>query len=217
MEELRRVREETRGSYNLAADKYFEAFKDEMEQKEYDRAFLSEFSRGFAPGSRICDVGCGPGHITRYLAGLGLGVFGIDISERCIEIARRENPRMEFRVMDMARLEMAGGSVDGIVSFHSIIHTPKRLQPLLFREFSRVLKPGGRVAVVVKKGGGEGYVDELMGLKARLYFASFSEAEVRGLLESGGFRVELIRTRQPYGFEIPVERIYAIGIKAKGI
>jgi SAM-dependent methyltransferase len=217
MDRLRRVREETKKSYDLAAEKYFEAFRDEMKQKEYDRAFLEEFSSSFPPGARVCDAGCGPGHITRYLSDLGMDAFGIDISERCIGIAKRENPGMEFRMMDMAGLEMAGGSIDGIVSFYSIIHTPKRLQPLLFREFSRVLRVGGKVAVVVKKGEGEGYVDELMGFKTRLYFASFSEAEVRGYLETSGFRVELVRTRPPYGFEIPVDRIYAVGVKVKDI
>ncbi len=216
MNTLRQIGEETRASYNLAAEKYYEDFKNEMRQKEYDRSFLGDFSRHFGPGSLLCDAGCGPGHITRYVSDLGLDIFGIDISEKCIEVAERENPGIEFRVMDMAKLGIPDGSVDGIISFYSIIHTPKRLQPLLFREFRRVLRDGGRIAIVVKKGDGEGYVDSLVGFKTRLYFANFSEAEIRGYLEAGGFRVELLKTRPPYGFEIPADRIYAIGVKAKG-
>lgn len=217
MNKLKQVRENTRESYNLAAEKYFENFKDEMMQKEYDRAFLGGFSLHFDPKSNIIDVGCGPGHIARYLSGMGLNVFGIDISEKCIEIARRENPGMKFGVMDMANLEMADESVDGIVSFYSIIHTPKRFQPLLFREFNRVLRMGGKIAVVVKKGDSEGYVNELMGFKTRLYFANFKETDVRGYLEASGFKVDSLETRPHYDFEIPADRIYATGVKVKGI
>ena len=57
-------------------------------------------------------------------------------------------------------------SVDGIIFFYSIIHTPKQFQHVLFCEFNRVLKAGGRICVVVKKGDAEGYVDELIGARA---------------------------------------------------
>jgi len=217
MEKLQQIHEKTRKSYNLAAEKYFEDFKDEMKQKEYDRVFLDEFSRDFNSKSIIWDVGCGPGHITRYVSDMGLNILGIDISEKCIEVARRENPGMRFHVMDMARLDTADESVDGIISFYSIIHTPKRFQPSLFREFNRVLKMGGKIAIVVKKGDSEGYVDELEGFKTRLYFANFKEAEIRSYLEASGFRVTLLKTRPPYDFEIRVDRIYATGVKIKRV
>jgi SAM-dependent methyltransferase len=214
LEELRLIHDKARRSYNLVAEKYYEYFKDEMKQKKYDRAFLDEFSSHFGPESIICDVGCGPGHITRYVHDKGLNVFGVDISEKCVEVARRENPGMRFQVMDIAELDLADESVDGIISFYSIIHTPKLLQLALFREFNRVLKTGGRICVVVKKGDSEGYVDELIGFKTKLYFANFNEEEIRSYLEAGKFRVVSLETRHPYDFEIHVDRIYATGVKS---
>ena len=86
MERLQQMHEKTRKSFNLAAEKYFEDFKDEMKQKEYDRAFLDEFSSHFDSKSIVCDVGCGPGHITRYVSDKGLNVFGIDISESVLKL-----------------------------------------------------------------------------------------------------------------------------------
>jgi len=213
IEELKQINEETRKSFNLAAEKYFELFKDEMKQKEYDRVLLDKFANDFDSKSVICDVGCGPGHITRYLFDKGLNVFGIDISERCIQIARRENPKMRFQVMDMARLDIADESVDGIVSFYSIIHTPKRFIHTLFHEFNRVLKKGGKLLIVVKKGDTEGYVYELEGFKTRLYFTNFNEEELKSYLQTCGFELIFLETRQPYEFEISVERIYALGKK----
>ena len=199
MEELRQIHEKARQSYNLAAEKYYEYFKDEMKQKEYDRKFLDEFSNHFGSKSVICDVGCGPGHITRYVHDKGLNVFGADISEKCVEVARRENPGMRFQVMDIADLDLGDGSVDGIISFYSIIHTPKRFQPMLFSEFNRVLKIGGRICVVVKKGNTEGYVDDLIVFKARLYFANFNEKEIRNYLEANKFRVISLETTVYFG------------------
>ena len=213
IEELKQINEETRKSFNLAAEKYFELFKDEMKRKEYDRVLLDKFANDFDFKSVICDVGCGSGHITRYLFDEGLNVFGIDISERCIQIARRENPKMRFQVMDMARLDIADESVDGIVSFYSIIHTPKRFIHTLFHEFNRVLKKGGKLLIVVKKGDTEGYVYELEGFKTRLYFTNFNEEELKSYLQTCGFELIFLETRQPYEFEISVERIYALGKK----
>jgi len=213
MESLEQINEKTRESFNLAAEKYYELFKDEMRQKEYDRLLLDRFAGNFNSKSTICDMGCGPGHITRYLFDKGLDVFGVDISEKCIEIAKRENPEMRFQVMDMARLDIADESIDGIISFYSIIHTPKQFVNRLFCEFNRVLKKHGRLLIVVKKGDAEGYVDELEGFKTRLYFTHFKEEEIRSYLMANGFKVIFLETRRPYDFEIPVERIYAIGEK----
>jgi ubiquinone/menaquinone biosynthesis C-methylase UbiE len=184
-----------------------------MKQKEFDRVFLDEFSSHFTSESVLCDVGCGPGHITRYVFDKGLNIFGIDISEKCVEIARRENPKMRFMTMDMAQLDLADESIDGVISFYSIIHTPKQFQSLLFQEFNRVLKMGGRISMVVKKGNTEGYINELEGYKTSLYFTNFNEDEIRNYLETKGFKVILLETRRPYDFEIPVDRIYATAIK----
>ncbi len=213
VEDLEQINEKTRESFNLAAEKYYGLFKDEMRQKEYDRMLLDRFARNFDSKSTICDMGCGPGHITRYLFDKGLNAFGVDISEKCIEIARRENPEMRFHVMDMARLDIADESIDGIVSFYSIIHTPRQFLNRLFCEFNRVLKKHGKILVVVKKGDTEGYVDELEGFKTSLYFTHFNEEEMRSYLIANGFKVIFLETRQPCDFEIPVERIYAIGEK----
>lgn len=213
VERLEQINEKTRKSFNLAAEKYYESFKDEMRQKEYDRVLLDRFAGNFNSKSIICDLGCGPGHITKYLFDKGLDVFGVDISEKCIEIARRENPEMRFQVMDMARLDIANESIDGIISFYSIIHTPKQFMNRLFCEFNRVLKKHGKILIVVKKGDTEGYVDELEGFTTHLYFTHFKEEEIRSYLIANGFKVIFQEARQPYDFEIPVERIYAIGEK----
>lgn len=213
MEKLKQITEKTRKSFNLVAEKYFKHFKDEMKRKEYDRAFLDRFASNFDSRSIICDMGCGPGHITRYLFDKGLNVFGIDVSEKCVEIARRENRGIKFQTMNMAKLDIAEESMDGIISFYSIIHTPRKFVNILFREFNKVLKKHGKILVVVKKGETEGYIDELEESTTNLCFTHFKEREIENYLKANGFKVVSLKTRQPCDFEIPVDRIYAIGEK----
>ncbi|MBM3312385.1 MAG: methyltransferase domain-containing protein, partial [Candidatus Aminicenantes bacterium] len=99
------VHSKTRHAYNLAAEKYHELFHNEMSEKAYDRHLLDAFAARFAPGALICDAGCGPSaHIGRYLAEKGLRVVGVDISDRCIEMARALNPDMPFKREDIIKL-----------------------------------------------------------------------------------------------------------------
>jgi SAM-dependent methyltransferase len=81
---------------------------------------------GVRPGHRILDVGCGPGDITRRLAGLAGeagSAIGLDISPRMIELAEAGNtgsPRAEFRVGDMNRLPADLTGFDLVVAAWSI-------------------------------------------------------------------------------------------------
>ena len=47
---------------------------------------------GLEPGTRMLDVGCGPGRHADELARRGISVHGVDISERFVELARRDAP-----------------------------------------------------------------------------------------------------------------------------
>lgn len=208
------MKEEICKSYNLVGEMYHQLFKNEMTQKEYDRVILDQFGRFFNNTSIICDMGCGPsGHIGRYLFDKGLNVFGIDISDKCISIAREENPEMNFEQGDITCLDLPNGSLDGIISFYSIIHTPKAYQKNHFKEFNRTLRTGGKIIIVVKQGESEGYIHELLGFETDVYFTHFTEADIGRYLSDHGFKILHIETRKPYEFEINSFRIYAIGEK----
>jgi SAM-dependent methyltransferase len=210
------IRSRTRRAYNQAAAKYHELFHNEMNEKVYDRNLLDSFAGRFGPGSLICDAGCGPSaHVGRYLAEKGLTVIGIDISDRCIEMARALHPDMLFRREDIMNLSFDSDTLDGLVSYYSIIHTPKKLVGKIFKEFHRVLKPGGYLLVAVKAGSGEGYVHELLGIETDIYYSWCHETEIADSFEESGLVVEFLERRNPYDFEIKNERIFAIGKKAR--
>ncbi|MDF2570679.1 MAG: methylase involved in ubiquinone/menaquinone biosynthesis [Sporomusa sp.] len=203
-----------RKTYNVVGKKYHELFHDEMSKKDYDCELLNQFATHFTSNSLICDAGCGPsGHIGRYLFNKGLDVWGLDLSEECINIARKVNPGMRFEVGNMADMDIDDSSLDGIISFYSIIHTPKQYQSLIFREFNRTLKKGGKLLLVVKQGDSEAEIEELLGFETKLWFTHFSEDEIRDYLSQNGFAIRFLETRKPYDFEISNSRIYAIGEK----
>ncbi len=214
MDSLEVVNAKTRHAYNLAAQKYHELFHEEMNQKEYDRNLLDRFAGYFDSDSLICDAGCGPsGHIGRYLFDKGIPVLGVDIAERCIELARECHPLMRFERCDMGELPFEAETFDGIIAYYSIIDTPKRQVGRFFREFHRVLQPGGRLLIAVKAGTTEGYLTDLLGIETEIYFSLFTQEEIQRYYEEENFSLEFLEQRNPYDFEINSERIFAIGRK----
>jgi len=204
----------TRRSYNMVAAKYHELFRDEMDEKKYDRELLDQFSKHFSSKSVIYDMGCGPsGHIGRYLHDKGFNVIGIDISEKCVDIAADYNPGMKFLAMDILKLELQDATVDGIISFYSIIHTPQKYVHHIFQEFNRILKIGGKLLVTVKEGVGEGFIDNFLDSKTSIYFTHFKEQHLEKYYTDNGFNLTFLEVRNPYKNEISVNRIYGIGEK----
>jgi SAM-dependent methyltransferase len=217
LDPIKLVHSKTRHAYDLAAKTYHDLFHDEMQKKAYDRILLDSFAGLLPPGALVCDAGCGSSaHIGRYLADKGLNVVGVDISDRCVQMAGALNPGMGFRREDMLDLSFGSEVLDGVVAYYSIIHTPKAAVGRFFREFHRVLKPDGRLLLAVKAGSSEGFIQEFLGIQAEIYFSLFDEKEIRGYLEEAGFAAEFLERRNPYDFEIKNERIFAIGRKVPG-
>ncbi|MFK7917068.1 MAG: class I SAM-dependent methyltransferase [Ilumatobacter sp.] len=91
----------------------------------------------------VADVGCGPGHITNFLRGLGLDIFGVDNSPVLLDVAHRVYPDLRFEIGQLASLPIATASLRGVISRHSLIHTPVDLVPAALDEIARVLAPDG--------------------------------------------------------------------------
>jgi ubiquinone/menaquinone biosynthesis C-methylase UbiE len=214
MDSLEHINSLTRQAYNTAAQKYHNLFHNEMNEKEYDQKLLDSFAAKFNKDSLICDAGCGPSaHIGKYLFEKGIKVIGVDISEKCVELARLNNPEMKFEFADIGSMPFDENSFDGLISYYSIINTPKIYMNRIFNEFRRVLKPEGYMLVAVKAGTTEGYIDDLLGIKTKIYSALFTQAEIAGYFSEAGFLLEYFNKRNPYDFEIRNERIFAIGKK----
>ncbi|WP_438449033.1 class I SAM-dependent methyltransferase [Gorillibacterium sp. sgz5001074] len=107
---------------------------------------------GLVDGMTIVDVGCGPGTLTRKLAGWlnSSKMIGVDIDASFIDYARKEALRQGHRNIDYIcgdalQLPIVADSVDACTSHTVIEHVPNR--PFLLEQ-KRICKPGGIVSVM---------------------------------------------------------------------
>lgn len=136
-----------RESYDTVAADYVRLVKEPGELDPLSRAMLGAFAEEVSGvgGGPVADMGCGPGKVTAYLAGLGVDVFGIDISPRMVELARRAYPDLTFTVGSMTEPPVGDGELGGVLAYYSTHHTPPDQLPLVYTEFHRTLVPGGRL------------------------------------------------------------------------
>jgi SAM-dependent methyltransferase len=202
-------RDEVTGSYDRLADAYAQRIYDELDGKPFDRALLDRFADQVRGHGVVLDLGCGPGHVARYLHRRGVKVVGVDLSPGMIEIARDRTPEIDFRVGDMLALDLTDAGATGGVAFYSLIHfAPAELERAL-REIARVLQPGAPLLVAVHRGSQTVHLDELWGIGVRLDYVFFEPEPLGDVLRTCGFEVVEALTRPPYeGVEADTERIY---------
>jgi trans-aconitate methyltransferase len=94
-----------RESYDRLAEDYARRIADELRHKPLDCELLDRFATQ-TRGGEVCDMGCGPGHVGRYLRDAGASVFGLDLSPGMLEQARKLNPDILFREGNMLSLDL---------------------------------------------------------------------------------------------------------------
>lgn len=99
---------------------------------------------GMGPGKRVLEVGCGTGYFTENFIQSGAELYSIDISPDLLQKAiARCGTRAHFDVCDIEALPYKDGFFDAAVGIRVLHHLD---MDAAFREITRVLKPGGRIA-----------------------------------------------------------------------
>ncbi|MCW4037058.1 MAG: class I SAM-dependent methyltransferase, partial [Candidatus Bathyarchaeota archaeon] len=107
---------------------------------------------GCVSGKRVLDLACGEGDFSRYFAGMGADVTGVDFSEEMIKAAVEEEKRsplgIVYHVADAADLRVLGSeSFDVVYIFMAMMDIPDHGSAI--GEAARVLKRGGRFIFIM--------------------------------------------------------------------
>ncbi|QMW65523.1 class I SAM-dependent methyltransferase [Mumia sp. ZJ1417] len=181
------------GAYDARADEYVALFGSVDQAAQQDRDTIERWQAGV--DGRILDAGCGPGHWTEMLSrGGSRDVVGVDASARFLDAARGRSAFLDLSRADLAALPLATGSVGGILSWYSIIHTPPADVPAIVREFARVLAPGGSLLLGFFEGEARAAFDHAV---TTAYY--WSADALGGLLAPHGFVIERASARQDPG------------------
>ncbi|MFJ9345519.1 class I SAM-dependent methyltransferase [Streptomyces sp. NPDC101237] len=186
----------TRTFYDTVAEDYADHFRTDLADRPLERALLAAFAELVGEGGAVADLGCGPGRVTARLAGFGLSVFGLDLSESMLAVARRENPDLRFLAGSMLDLDLADGALDGVLCWYSSIHTPDDRLPALFAEFHRVLRPGGRLLLAFQAGDTDRRLTDPWGHPVALDFRRRQPEAMAGLLAEAGFTLHSRTVRE---------------------
>jgi len=200
-------------SYDRVARHYAAEYFDELSRKPFDREVLDRFAGSVSPTGEVCEIGCGPGQIARYLKDRGVRIIGIDLSERMIHAARELNPDISFTQGDMLALDFPDASLSGIVSFYALIHLKRDQVSRALKEIFRVLEPAGRLLVSFHGGEGELHRDEWYGEPVAIDVILMTRNEMIEYLNAAGFSDAEVIEREPYEFEYPTRRMYALAVK----
>ena len=201
----------TRESYDELAATYTERIFSELAGKPLDRHLLNRFAEDVRGHGLVADLGCGPGHVARYLHDQGVRMLGIDLSPRMIDSARQRSPDIEFRVGDMRTLDLPDGALAGIVALYSLIHIGEPEMGATLRELRRVLAPGGLLLVAFHVGEETVHRDELWGHPVSLDFRFLMPSPLVARLVEAGFVVLERVEREPYPeVEHPSRRCYLL-------
>lgn len=206
-------RSDLQAGYDRVAERYATEYFEELKRKPFDCQLLDEFANSLGSKGTVCELGCGPGQVARYLKDRGLDMRGIDLSAEMVSVAGRLNPDIPFTQGDMLALDLPDNSLGAVVLFYSIIHIKRDDVTPALREMNRVLGHGGAIFMAFHGGDGEIHRDEWYGETVSIDFRLFQPDEMAGYLEAAGFEDIKITEREPYEFEHPTKRIYIFARK----
>jgi len=132
-------------AYSALAERYVELFGTVGSVDPDDlRLVDAHLARRTGP---VLDLGCGPGHLSGFLARTCPVVTGIDLVPEFLDHARRSSPEARFVRASLTALPVADAAVAGVLAWFSLIHLdPAELDGVL-GGIRRVLRPGGALVV----------------------------------------------------------------------
>jgi ubiquinone/menaquinone biosynthesis C-methylase UbiE len=172
-----------RSDIRRAWDAVAETYARRRDPTGSDADLLSTLRDELGPNPTVLDAGCGDG--ARTLANLPAGSIGLDISRRGLELAAETVSAAHLVQAEMRDIPLHADSVDAVTAYHAVFHVPRADHPEVYREFARVLRPGGRLLMTLPSGRFETVREGWMG--GRMFFSTPGRETTRSQLRNAGF------------------------------
>jgi 2-polyprenyl-3-methyl-5-hydroxy-6-metoxy-1,4-benzoquinol methylase len=175
-------------SYNAKAESWS---KSHSTLKHLDNEL--EIFNSLLPEGRILEIGCAGGKDAKLLSSKGYEYLGTDVSENFVNIARRDNPNLQFLTKNILELgdEFPKDSFDGFWASAVLLHIPKKKIDNVLLVLHKLLKPGGIGFISIKAGKGESMIEDVSddGNKYKRLWSFYSKKEFQDTLSKNSFEV----------------------------
>ena len=190
---------------------YTEEFFDDKSDEKYIDQFLQSLE-----GKNVLDAGCGNGRDCIYINQKGFKVKGIDLSKEMLVIAKKMVPKVDFEVMDITNITYSDNSYDGIISNCSFFHIPVEELPKTLNSFSKILKPNGKLLLILQEGLGEAMIEEPFRKGVYIYINYFSVKQISELLLKHGFEIDsILKEESPNDLELGKGKLIVLSHNTK--
>lgn len=210
--------ERVRASYDAVSEVYADHLVNEVAGLPFERWLLDRVA-AHADGGPVVEVGCGPGHVTAYLAEAGADAFGIDLSPAMVEQARARFPHGAYEVGDLRRL-MRPTTATGwaaVLGWYSLIHLASSELPDAVGALTRPLAPGGWLVLGMHAGVEVRHNDDWFDVPIDLDFVFHEPDEIVAVVEAAGLGdIEWYRRGPIAERGESTQRLYVIGRKPSG-
>ncbi|MCH8008977.1 MAG: class I SAM-dependent methyltransferase [Chloroflexi bacterium] len=173
--------------YDQIAAKYLEWRK--RSPKEYMIAHLDCLTEGLRDGDRVLDLGCGSGHPYGSYLSERFDVVGVDISPGQLKLGRELDSGPALLLADMARLPLRHGAFGAITALYSVIHVPREQHEELWADLHALLRPEGRLFVVLGTTDWVGTESDWLVPGVDMYWSQFDSDTSCRMLEDAGFHI----------------------------
>jgi ubiquinone/menaquinone biosynthesis C-methylase UbiE len=201
--------DKTKNDYNLIAEDFSRTRENIWEEIR----FL--FDDYLTAGEKVLDLGCGNGRFYELFKNKDVQYFGIDNSEKLIEIAKKKYPKADFRTGEALKLPFPNNYFNKVYSIAVLHHVPStELRVQFLKETKRILRPGGKLILTawnfhdkkerflllkytILKIIGKNKMDfrdilEPWADKTKRYYHWFSKRELAKIVKKAGFKIETI-------------------------
>ena len=186
--------EETKNTYNNIASLYEEKFMDmTLYDETYDR-FCGLLENADAS---ILEIGCGPGNITKYLLtkSPNYQILGIDVAEKMIDLAKKNNPSVDFKVMSAQSIASLEKVFNGIIAGFCIPYLDSKETETFIQNAYNLLTDEGVVYISFVEGNVSEYKT---GSGGRVYFYYHQLEDLKKVLVQNGFHhLETFKVQYP--------------------